>query len=216
MRQYLKYIVAVIGAVATVVIVVVYGIMTLISTGDLQTSGKHTVYVTSNDIHTGFLFQKDDVPELLNMLPLEEFKLKSFEGIEFSFGDTDFFEKAPTWDKFTFRIFFDALFIPDKGLVHVDLYEKFSGEDSSYKKIYLNDEQFNSLIAYIRGSFEMVNNRPILYKDLNYYGTDRFFKSTQNYHFFHTCNSWAGDGLRKIKVKTGVTTPHKWAVLMHL
>lgn len=192
-----------------------YAILPLIPLGELKKNGTHVVYITSNEIHTGFMFPKNEVMELVSLLP-DEMRSSNFAAVDFSFGDIDFFEKAPTWDKFTFSIFFDALFIPDAGLMHVDLYEKIPVDDPSFKKIHLNDDQFNSLVSFIRESFVLKDKKAIQYKELSYYGTDRFFQSNQSYHFFHTCNSWTGRGLRKIGIRTGFTTPHKWAVIYHL
>jgi uncharacterized protein (TIGR02117 family) len=203
-------------ALPCIVFALYYGILPIIGTGKISLKDKHLVYISSNEIHTAFLFPTNENNPLFTMIDLKDFKPQPIEGIEFSFGDIDFFEKAPTWDKFTFKILIDALFIPDKGLMHVDLYTVGAIAPSNFKKIYLSDDQFAKLIQFIKESFILKNGRPMLYKNLSYYGSDRFYLSTQKYHLFHTCNSWTGDALREINYRTGISTPHKWGVLNHL
>lgn len=212
MKKKLKFALIVIS----ITFVVMAGVLPFIPTGSLNSEEKHLIYITYSKVHTGFLIPKKDARLIIDFLPMNEFKQKEFEGIDFSFGDKDFFEKIQTWDQITLPVILDALFLPEVGLIHVDLYPKISPNHESLKKIYLSDKQFQALIKFILDSFEKQNGRALVYKTLSYYGTDRFFISTRTYHLFHTCNSWIGNGLRNIGVRTGVVTPHKWGVTFHL
>lgn len=188
----------------------------LISIGSLNSNGTHRIYISSNEIHTAFLFPKNELNGFQDFINYSDFKYQEIEGIEFSFGDVDFFEKAPTWDKFTFKIFFDALFIPDRGLMHIDLFDKRGMNNIPKVELILNDNQYSELVRLIKESFLLKNNKPILYKNLSYYQTDRFFLSKEKYFILNTCNSWTNKLLKEIGIKTAFYTPHKWGILWHL
>lgn len=198
-------------------IIIYYGILPFIPRGSLETSGAlHTVYLTTNQIHTSFLFPKSEASDLLKFIPIDKFKVNDYEGIEISFGDKDFFVEVPTWDKVTLKVLINALFSSDKGLMHVDLFKKNPPISSDVIKIQINDDQYNKLVNYILKSFEESNNLAIIYKDYSYYGTDRFFHSTVNFHLFRTCNNWVWEALAEADIKRGMSGPHKWGILYHL
>ena len=191
-------------------------VLPLVPFGILQKSGSHKIFITSNEIHTAFFIPKNEETPFDGFINYNDFKFTENLGIEISFGDIDFFEKAPTWDKFSFQIFFDALFIPDKGLMHVDVFDSKSINSIPKKEIYLNDEQFKKFVLLIKKSFVLKNSSPILYKNLSYYQTDRFYLSEEEYFVFNTCNTWTNKILKELNVKTSFFTPHKWGILWHL
>jgi len=191
-------------------------VLPMIPIGKKANVGTHQVFITSNAIHTAFLFPKSETAPFNGFFDYQDFKIKENEGIEISFGDIDFFEKSPTWDQFNFQILIDSMLTPDTGLMHVDIYDKKSFTGVPKKELRLTDAQFSSLVTMLKNSFQQKDNRPILYKDLNYYQTDRFYIAAERYFLFNTCNTWTNHILKNINVETALFTPHKWGILWHL
>lgn len=212
----IKKIIKITGASILVILIMYLGILPAIPVGNLHPNGTHKIYITSNEIHTGFFFPKEEASVFNDFVNYSDFQYSENEGLEFSFGDKDFFEKAPTWDKFTFNILIDALFIPEEGLVHIDIFDKNTVATILMKELNLNDEQFNQLVNLIKDSFQIKNGKPIVYKNLSYYKTDRFYLSKDKYSVITTCNSWTNNILKKLNITTGLISPHKWGVLWHL
>jgi len=194
-----------------------YGVLPILPTSSTKHGHLgHTIYITSNEIHTAFLFPKNEASDFLEFLPIDQFKIKNFEGVEFSFGDKDFFTEVPTWDKLTLGVLLDSLFTAEPGLIHVDLLREIPHNSKTIIRMEIDDSQYKKLVVFILDSFKTHNKKPIIYKDYNYYGSDRFFLSPIQFHLFYTCNSWIGEALRYSGIKTGITTPHKWGILFHL
>lgn len=212
----IKKIIKIVSALIVVILIIYLGLLPAIPVGNTSSYGTHKIYLTNNEVHTGFFFPKEEASIFKDFINYNDFQITENEGLEFSFGDTEFFEKVPTWDKFTFKIFVDALFFPDKGLVHVDVFDKTSIATIQMKELYLSNEQFYQLVFLIKDSFITRNGRPIVYKNLSYYHSDRFYLSKDKYSVITTCNTWTNNILKKLNIKTSLYTPHKWGVLWHL
>lgn len=197
--------------------IVFYGVLPFIPVGNYKPGNLiHTVYLTTNNIHSSFLFPRNEADELLRFLPLDLLQVKDFEGVEFSFGDKDFFVEVPTWDEVTFKVLIDALLSPEAGLIHVDFFENIPVSSSAVIKMKIDDSQYKKLVIFIMDSFLTKNNGPIIYKSYGHHERDFFFLSPVRFHMFNTCNSWVGKALRYAGIKTGISTPHKWGILYHL
>ncbi|MFM2365859.1 MAG: hypothetical protein RIR95_466 [Pseudomonadota bacterium] len=57
---------------------------------------------------------------------------------------------------------------------------------------------------------------PVLLTDQGLTQSDLFYKSTENFSLFHTCNAWVGEKLRQIGLPLGVWTPLPQSVELSL
>jgi len=171
----------------------------------------HYIYITDKGTHTAILLSYNK--DWKEFFPKETLPEGKFAGIEFSWGDKDFFEQIPTWDKLTWKVALDALFWPDKGLMHIELLEKIP----RVKAIPISNEQYKALRTFIQDSFKKDSEGKVIVRPgLTYSGTDRFFDSNETYYFLNTCNTWTAKGLRKAGLPAPVWTPHVWGIYFHL
>lgn len=191
---------------------VIFGILPLIGhPNNIDPLSQNDIYITYNDIHTAIALKKEDADNLINYFDKNLSERAAF--IEFSFGDKDFFLQAPTWDKVTPALIAKALLLSKKGIMHVDFMETLPQQAV---KISLSKSQLTQIKRALSNSFMLENNRALEIKNHSYYGTDRFYYSSLNYHLFFTCNNWTAMILNDAKVQKSYFTPYKSSVLNKL
>ncbi|EQC49085.1 hypothetical protein M899_2685 [Bacteriovorax sp. BSW11_IV] len=198
-----------------IMIALIFGVLPLIGrpnkAAPLSQISQNDIYITYNDIHTAITLKKEDAGHLINYFDKNLSERAAF--IEFSFGDRDFFLQAPTWDKVTASLIAKALFLPKKGIMHVDFMQTLPQQAV---KISLSRPQLAQIKSALTNSFILENERAVEIKNYSCYGSDRFYFSSLNYHLFFTCNNWTANILNDAKVQKSYFTPYKNSVLNKL
>src|SRR5690606_20882086 len=167
------------------------GLGTVWPTGE-EKNGEYTVYLTSGQIHTEFVFDLQSSPiDWPAFIPVESINpsLTNIRYISIGWGDRRFFYELLDWSDLTFDLAFSALFLPGESAVHVE----YASELNSALKHYplkLNAEDYQKLFSFIKSSFALKDGRVQKIDEFNYYENDRFFHGTGSYHLFNTCNMW--------------------------
>lgn len=75
----------------------------------------------------------------------------------------------------------------------------------------LSEPQFEALIAAIRSDL-VTPDTPVPVTTDGLSTTDAFFRATDRFHLFRTCNTWISRKLREAGVEMGLWTPLTWSV----
>lgn len=152
---------------------------------------KHTVYVTGNGLHTGFVLKNEDIPR--EIWP-EVDQIPDHPWVEVGWG-SEIFYRAKT---ISLPVVVGAVF-PNAAVLHV------VGWDESPEKLLtggdlirleLDDAPFARLCRHIHRSY--VHDTQGHVQDLGpgIYGDSRFLRATGKYYFPNTCNVWTAKGLK--------------------
>ncbi|MBA4208355.1 MAG: hypothetical protein C0454_02375 [Parvibaculum sp.] len=152
-------------------------------------TGAHTVYVSSNDWHTGIVVAVEDIPA--DRIP-ESADFPDAVFLEFGWGDADFY---PEPDAGVLAAIGAAF--PGPAVVHVAaLTARPSEYFSDVEEIELQfaPESFAVLIDYLHESFAREGARAeVSAKGL--YDFSAFYPATGRFSLANTCNTWSARGL---------------------
>lgn len=188
-----------------------------IPTGNLQTKGELYIYVQSNGVHTDLTVPVNN-PFLnwMDFIPSEDFtSVSSFEFISFGWGDKGFYLDTPDWRDLKFSTAFYAAFLPSPTAMHVS-YTPEPATTSRRKKVFIDQEDYEKLVVYIKNSFYLQKNAIKLIKDKGYSFNDNFYEANRSYHLFRTCNRWTNCGLKTAGIKTGLFALFPNGIMKHL
>jgi uncharacterized protein (TIGR02117 family) len=179
--------------------------------GNPDANGQIAVWTSSNGSHTDII-----VPTINGQMDWRNFVSpldcrtadSSLAYISFGWGDKEFFLNTPTWGDLKASTAFNAALGLGDGAVHVT-YTNNPEYNQSWRKMMLNEAQYQSLINYIQQSFLIKDNRVVVIPTEARYGNnDAFYESTKSYSLFYTCNTWTHNGL------DAAEQPHcPWTVL---
>lgn len=169
-----------------------------------------TVFVETNDVHT-WIVMPLVTPEMdwRPLVPAAHIRVPALAGtfVAIGYGDRDFYLNTPEWKDLTFQRALAAAFGTGSSLVHV-YHEPQPVADETYRPITLTPEQYRRLATYVAASFKRDHaGRTMPLIGRGYGSTDVFYEARGRYNLFHTCNEWAGEGLRQAGVRVGIWTP---------
>lgn len=173
-------------------------------------SGTYTVYLLSNGVHMDIVLPvrnglKDWTKELSFSHTRSKDSLAQYVG--FGWGDKGFYLETPTWADLKASTAFKAMFALSTSAMHVT-YHREMATGSLCRKIKLNAEQYQQLVAYIGNSFQRSPQGSFMYIPGHWYGEyDGFYEAKGTYSLFHTCNTWANNGLKAAHLKACLWTP---------
>ena len=197
--------------VVTVLILIITP--TFISSGVRPSGGKITIYLISNEIHTDFVLPvKNDVFDWESFWNPEDFKSRPGEWVEIGWGDKEFYQKTPTWDKFDFSVGLKALFLPSDSAVHINY---LSGSPENYPRsarLEISPETYQKLVMAIKSQFKLRNQVPALIYIAGYSDTDNFYDAHGTFSIFKTCNVWTSDMLAEAGLKHPLWSPTKYGL----
>ncbi|MEX1003562.1 MAG: TIGR02117 family protein [Crocinitomicaceae bacterium] len=185
--------------------------------GDGQFGKLTRIYVQSNGVHTDIW-----MPIATQLVDWETlFKTKEQPGseqkyISFGWGDRAFYIETPRWSDLTLPIAFEAAFLRTPCAMHIDYSRAAPEENEQCAGVYLSEESYESLAAYIRESFKTKAGEAILIPGASYYGHDRFYEAKGSYHLFNSCNNWINEGLKVAGLRTAVFAVSPKTVLAYL
>lgn len=151
-----------------------------------------SIFISSHGWHTGII-----VPaEVANTgIPLLKQRFTETAYYEFGWGDAGFYRA----EKISFGLIVQAIFWPTDAVMHVvaipiDPASYFIG--SEIVEVRLSKNELQSVLAFIKNSFEMSDSNQLLDLETGIYGDSQFYRATGNYFITNTCNKWTAKGLK--------------------
>ncbi len=169
-----------------------------------------TIFVTTNGIHTSLIIPFEAFNDYINYKDYKGYSEQQY--IMIGWGDEDFYMNVPEWKDLTVKVVLSSIFLPTNSAMHVTFYNQ-PIEDNDTKKIMISKSDYDLLVNEIKGSFLLLNNKPILYQNQGYSTKDNFYKANGNYHAFNTCNSWTNRVLDKSNQSNALWTPFPFTVM---
>ena len=178
------------------------------------------IFVWSNGVHTDFVVPaENDVMNWRGWFPADDFANPpaTLSHIAFGWGDKGFFLNVPEWKDLTAKVALDALVLNGETAMHVTLLDSAPAPNSKCRRLRLSMEQYNLLVAHLKGSFRLsATGKPVHISADGYGSQDAFYEGAGHYGPVHTCNEWTGEGLRTAGARMGVWTPFEPVVMRHL
>jgi uncharacterized protein (TIGR02117 family) len=139
----------------------------------------------------------------------------SMQYLAMGWGDKGFYLETPTWADLTFRVAFKAAFALGHTAIHATFYKSLH-EGDSCKKIMISKAQYARLINYISNSFrkDSAGHAIKIITNANYGKTDAFYEANGSYSLFHTCNTWANNGLKASGQRACLWTPFDTGIFL--
>jgi len=158
------------------------------------------IYILTNGVHTDIVVPVH-TPEIdwSTRIPYRNTigNDTSAQLLAFGWGDKGFYLETPTWADLKASTAFKAAFNLSTAAIHATYYRGLQ-ENESCKRIMISKSQYARLIKYINDSFKTgPDGLPIWIKtNANYDSNDAFYEAKGSYNVFHTCNTWANNGLK--------------------
>ncbi|MBO9728363.1 MAG: TIGR02117 family protein [Chitinophaga sp.] len=159
-----------------------------------------TIYMLTNGVHTDLV-----VPVRTPQIDWSRYiPFKNTVGndttatlLAFGWGDKGFYLETPTWADLKTSTALKAAFNLSTSAIHATYYRGLT-ENESCRAILVNKEQYARLISYINNSFRTGSDgQPVnIVTHANYDKNDAFYEAKGSYNLFHTCNTWANNGLK--------------------
>lgn len=132
-----------------------------------------------------------------------------WQWVAVGWGSEPFMLYVPDWEALTPGIALRAVTGLDGSVLRLSsTREPVVGGDT--RRLLLSAEQYRRLLAYLRasaGASPQERHSPIAGPE------DRFYRATDHYHLFLTCNEWVGRGLARAGVRVPLWTPFDDALL---
>ena len=214
MKKILKYILyTILGIIAYVVLYLIAAILIpKIPVNRNPVVGNDVVmYIKTNGVHTDLVVpvrneQVDWSKEIKFCNTVA--KDTTMQYLAMGWGDKGFYLETPTWADLKASVAFKAAFALSTTAIHATFYKKMV-EGDACKKIVLSKEQYANLIDYITNSLQhdASGHAMNIVTKANYGNDDAFYEAKGSYSMFHTCNTWANNGLKKAGQKACLWTP---------
>jgi uncharacterized protein (TIGR02117 family) len=158
------------------------------------------LYILTNGVHTDLVLPvRTSQIDWSKQIPYANTTGKDTTAslIAFGWGDKGFYLETPTWADLKFSTAFKAAFGLSSAVVHTTYYHHLQ-EDNDCVKMMIDSAQYAHLVTFIEASFKTDNNGlPIyIHTNANYDNNDAFYEAKGSYSLFHTCNTWANNGLK--------------------
>ncbi|MFN8356246.1 MAG: TIGR02117 family protein [Spirosomataceae bacterium] len=125
----------------------------------------------------------------------------------FGWGDKGFYLETPSWSELKFSVAFKAMFFLSTSAMHTTFHKQLT-ESETCKRIRISESAYLKLIDYVRGSFQQDSVGNIIHIKGHSYGqNDCFYEANGIYNLFHTCNTWANNGLKSCGLRSCLWTP---------
>jgi uncharacterized protein (TIGR02117 family) len=186
---------------------------TFISLGEEDPASDVEIYLISNEIHTDIVVPvKNQVYDWSEFIDPQDFGETPSEWMEFGWGDKDYYMQVPTWNEFTWKITFDALFLPGEAVMHVNYLNEHPRIYETHRRITISNENYHKLVNTIQGHFKLRGGKPIVLQDKGYTESDNFYEAHGSFSVFKTCNVWTSDVLAEVGLKHPLWSPTKYGL----
>lgn len=178
-----------------------------------------TIYILTNGVHTDLVVPvKTERIDWSQYIPFANTASPdtTAQWLAFGWGDKGFYLETPTWGDLKFSTAFKAAFSLSHSAIHATYYRTMH-ENSQCRKIEISREQYSRLVDYIKNTLTVNNNDlPVpIATHANYGRHDAFYEAKGSYHLFHTCNTWANNGLKSCGQKACVWTIFDTGIFYH-
>lgn len=158
------------------------------------------VYILTNGVHTDIVMPtKNDQIDWSQKVKFENTKVadSTYKYIAMGWGDKGFYLETPEWSDLKASVALKAASGLSNTAIHATYYKNLK-EGDDCKKMMISKEQYDRLIQYISESFKKDASGNFLNIKTNaiYGKTDAFYEANGSYSLFHTCNTWANNGLK--------------------
>lgn len=189
--------------------------LTFFSHGQKDTKEEMEVYLSSSDIHVGLVLPlKNAVFDWRNFLnsPDNLYRNTVVTWVEFGWGSKRFYFEMPTWDKFSLSLAFDALFLSEASVMHVDFLDQFSMKQKNLRPVKISFQNYLLLVKAIQDEFSLRDGKAIFYSSFQYGAMDRFYEAKKSYSYLRTCNVWTSDMLAVANLPHPIWSPSKYGL----
>ncbi len=178
-----------------------------------------SIYILTNGVHTDLVMPvKSPQIDWSNDIKFQNTVSKDslMQYVAMGWGDKGFYLETPTWADLKFSTAFKAAFSLSTSAIHATFYKNMR-EGETCKRISISKEQYSRLINYIKNSFKTTSGGDFMYipTNANYGNDDAFYEATGSYNLFHTCNTWANNGLKACGQKASLWTPFDTGIFYH-
>lgn len=158
------------------------------------------IYILTNGVHTDIVMPtKNDQIDWSQQVKFENTKVadSTYKYIAMGWGDKGFYLETPEWSDLKASVALKAASGLSNTAIHATYYKNLK-EGDDCKKMMISKEQYDRLIQYISKSFKKDASGNFLNIKTNaiYGKTDAFYEANGSYSLFHTCNTWANNGLK--------------------
>lgn len=185
---------------------------------EVNTSNDVLIYIKTNGVHTDLVVPvKNKQIDWSREVKFSNTVLKdtTMQLLGLGWGDKKFYLETPTWADLKFKVAFKAAFGLSTAAVHATFYKNLN-ESQFCKKIMISQEQYARLSSYILNSFQKDSSGHVKYINTkaNYNNTDAFYEAKGTFSIFHTCNTWANNGLKISGQKCCLWTPFDTGIFL--
>lgn len=184
-----------------------------------NTAAEVPIYILTNGVHTDLVLPvRHAAYDWSRFTPVEHTRSRDTTAsyVAFGWGDKGFYLHTPTWADLTFSTAFKAAFNLSSAAMHVTYYHPLQ-EDSTCKRIFISNEQYQRLVTYIQSAFTLdsTGHTILIPTDAVYGRTDAFYEAKGSYNLFFTCNTWANNGLKACGQTAAWWTPFDSGIFRH-
>lgn len=165
-----------------------------------NTKDEMSIYILTNGVHTDIVTPiRTSIVDWSKKINYTHIKSKdsTFKYIAFGWGDKGFYLETPEWKDLKPSVAFKATTGLSNSAMHTTYYKNMIvGNDC--REIKISFEQYERLVNFIDKSFDKnkEGNYINIVTDAVYGNDDAFYEAVGSYSLFHTCNTWANNGLK--------------------
>ncbi|MEY4927151.1 MAG: hypothetical protein RI894_1587 [Bacteroidota bacterium] len=168
------------------------------------------IYILTNGVHTDIVAPiRNEQRDWTTSISFENTASKdtAMNYTAFGWGDKGFYLDTPSWAELKFSTAFKAAFYLSTAAMHTTFYKEMKAGESC-RKINITKAEYQQLIDYIDNSFERDDKGKVMNIVGHSYGkNDAFYEAKGKYSLFHTCNTWANNGLKSCEQRACLWTP---------
>ena len=176
------------------------------------------IYIKTNGVHTDLVLPiKSEIKDWSQQIKFENTISKDTTAtfIAFGWGDKGFYLDTPEWSDLKAKTAFNAAFGLGNTAIHSTFYKNLK-ENNDCVKVLISKENYKKLTTYIENSFDLDESNNIMSISATTYGkNDSFYEAKGSYSLFHTCNSWANNGLKAANQKAAFWTVTDSGIFCH-
>jgi len=196
-----------------------YGFSRIIVNSGVVEKNDVRIYIMTNGVHTDLVLPiKNEIKDWSKGVKFENTvgKDSTAKFVAFGWGDKGFYLETPTWADLKFSTAFSAAFALGESAMHTTFYKGMT-ENESCKMIKISYSDYKKLVDYIDSSFKRSEDGSFVHiaTNANYGSNDAFYEAFGSYSLFHTCNTWANNGLKSCGQKASLWTPFDTGIFYH-
>ncbi len=177
------------------------------------------IYIKTNGVHTDLVVpvknEQIDWTKEIKFTNTHLADTSKIKWLAMGWGDKGFYLQTPTWADLKFSVAFKAAFGLSTTAIHATYYDTLI-QNAACKKIMISNDQYTKLISYITNSFQHDTAGHVMniITNANYGKADAFYEAKGSYSMFHTCNTWANNGLKKSGQRSCLWTPFDTGIFL--